>query len=324
MLHKTKMNDKISVIIPAYNAADTIARAIDSVLRQTCPPAEILVVDDGSTDATASIVAQYSAPVRLLQKPNGGPGSARNLGAREASGTWLALLDADDSWLPRKLETQIPFAHFAETGVIFYPRRSLPTDYLPGNLAFTTLWEKNFVLASSVLMRRAAFEAVGGFNEDRELIGVEDYNLWLRLAFANWAFARCVDLTTYYTPSPNNLSSQSIRMLNAGLYNIRILSQLLELSDADMQTKRLHLLEQFSRTLFYKRDMLAARHALTLLCKEQVSFFAASRWLATFLPSQCWGHRRGRTQRLHDMQRRIERDDSSNAETVPINEIGTM
>jgi GT2 family glycosyltransferase len=95
---------RFSVIIPAYNSAATLARAIDSVCAQTHPAHEIIVVDDGSTDATAAVARTYGEAVRLLQQPNAGVAAARNAGARAASGDWLAFLDADDWYAPDRLQ----------------------------------------------------------------------------------------------------------------------------------------------------------------------------------------------------------------------------
>jgi len=95
---------RFSVIIPAYNAAAFITRAIDSVLAQTWPAEEIIVVDDGSGDATADIVAGYGERVRSLRQDNAGVSAARNAGARAASGDWLAFLDADDWYYPDRLK----------------------------------------------------------------------------------------------------------------------------------------------------------------------------------------------------------------------------
>src|SRR5262245_43212492 len=96
----------ISTIIPAYRAAHTIARALASVLGQTYPSNEILVVDDGSPDDIAGAVRPYGERVTLLRKPNGGAASARNLGLDRARGDLVAFLDADDYWEPHKLERQ--------------------------------------------------------------------------------------------------------------------------------------------------------------------------------------------------------------------------
>src|SRR5581483_888972 len=85
-----------SVIIPVYNGAATLARAIESVLGQSRPPSEVIVVDDGSTDETARIAAAYDRFIKYVRQPNAGVGAARNAGARIASAEWLAFLDADD------------------------------------------------------------------------------------------------------------------------------------------------------------------------------------------------------------------------------------
>ena len=102
----------ISVVIPLYNGAAFIAEALDSVIAQTLQPMEVIVVDDGSTDDGAAIVARYekTADVTLLRKPNGGQSSARNLGISHASGALIALLDQDDTWYPTHLAQLIkPF-----------------------------------------------------------------------------------------------------------------------------------------------------------------------------------------------------------------------
>lgn len=96
-----------SVVIPAYNAARTLAETLASVLAQTLPPAEVIVVDDGSTDGTAAIAAAFGAPVCLINQMNTGPGSACSRGVRAATSPWVALVDADDLWLPTKMSRQL-------------------------------------------------------------------------------------------------------------------------------------------------------------------------------------------------------------------------
>lgn len=103
-----RISPRISVVIPAYNREATVETAIRSVLWQTVPPHELIVVDDGSTDATAARVGAVADPrVRLVRQPNGGISAARNRGIAEASGDWVAFQDSDDEWLPRKLELQL-------------------------------------------------------------------------------------------------------------------------------------------------------------------------------------------------------------------------
>ena len=98
------MTPRFSVVIPAYNAAATLARAIDSVRAQTWPAHEIIVVDDGSSDATAEVAARYGDAVHLVRQPNRGVSAARNAGAAAATGDWLAFLDADDWYTPQRLQ----------------------------------------------------------------------------------------------------------------------------------------------------------------------------------------------------------------------------
>src|SRR5271166_3440985 len=97
----------VSVVVPAYQSSRTIARAVDSLLCQTRPPGEILVVNDGSTDDLLDTLEPYGGQIRLIAKPNGGAASARNLGIESVKGEIVAFLDADDFWEPGKLEHQL-------------------------------------------------------------------------------------------------------------------------------------------------------------------------------------------------------------------------
>src|SRR5262249_15019068 len=111
-LHRVRGGDRsvpeVSVVVPAYNAERTLRETLDSVLGQTLQDFEVLVVDDGSSDATAAVARDAGDPrVRVLSVPNGGVARARNLGIQEANGDLIAFLDADDLWRPRKLERQV-------------------------------------------------------------------------------------------------------------------------------------------------------------------------------------------------------------------------
>jgi len=97
----------VSIVIPAFNASWCIRRAVDSVLAQTFTDFELIVVDDGSTDETAEILRSYGDALRVVSQPNGGMSCARNAGIRIARGRYIAFLDADDRWLPAKLERQV-------------------------------------------------------------------------------------------------------------------------------------------------------------------------------------------------------------------------
>jgi glycosyltransferase involved in cell wall biosynthesis len=112
------VNPTISVVIPCYNAAPFLRETLDSVLNQTRPALEVIVVDDGSTDDSAAIAQSYGPPVRVIRQENQGESVARNRGMDEAQGDWIGLLDADDRWMPQKLERQLDALRVASSDVV--------------------------------------------------------------------------------------------------------------------------------------------------------------------------------------------------------------
>lgn len=182
----------VSVIIPAHNAELFVRAAVASALAQTHTDLEVVVVDDGSSDGTAAALASFGDRIRVLQQAQGGPAKARNLGASAARGTWLAFLDADDTWLPRKLERQLALADDT-IGLVYSDRYntgsrgSLPEiqsdiQQMYEGRVFLDLLLGNVITTSSVLIRRSIFDAIGGFSEDPSLPPAEDWDLWLRFA----------------------------------------------------------------------------------------------------------------------------------------------
>lgn len=180
---------RVSVIIPAYNAASFIRDSVDSVLAQTYRNFEVIVVDDSSTDDTPHLLAEYGDRITVVSKRNGGAAAARNAGANVATGEWLALLDADDRWEPHKLERQLAIT----TTACSYTNRTnfgshgdvpvLQTDATvmhDGDVFVPLLLEGNFMTSSSVMVRREVFQQLGGFTT--ELKNAEDWDLWLRVA----------------------------------------------------------------------------------------------------------------------------------------------
>jgi hypothetical protein len=184
----------VSVVIAAYNEAETIRDALRSVLAQTVPPAEIVVVDDGSTDDTARIVVREFPGCRLIAQANAGPAAARNRGIAASTGAWVAFLDADDAWAPRKLEWQLRSAAVEPTVDVWCGEAArvnadggpIPeSSPEPGGgevrpIPLREFLDHNPVATSTVLIRRRALEALGGFDE--RFRGPEDYDLWLRAA----------------------------------------------------------------------------------------------------------------------------------------------
>jgi glycosyltransferase involved in cell wall biosynthesis len=276
---------RVSVIIPAYNAANLVGRAIESALGQTVQPLEILVIDDGSQDNTAEVVAAYPPPVRLLRKSNGGPASARNMGARAARGEWLAMLDADDWWAPAKLERQLAVDTDPNIGLIHGPASTTRAD-APSELTFDELWGQNWIINSSALIRRSVFDELGGFNEDPRLISVEDYNLWLRICAAGWRIIACkdVDAMTYYSHGIG-ISSNIERIFNASMFNYELISQQLQIAPGKYKKKRLHAYETTGHAALYARQMNMARRMYARAFRQEPTVGRAMRLAGSFTPS---------------------------------------
>jgi glycosyltransferase involved in cell wall biosynthesis len=182
---------KISVIIPAYNRAHTLRRALDSVIAQKGADFEILLVDDGSTDHTKLLTegfAQKKPDFRYFYQNNQGPSAARNLGIREAKGDYLAFLDSDDEWLPGKLTAQLEFFAqnpdylICQTEEIWIRNGTRVNPMKKhrkfGGFIFEKCLPLSIVSPSCVMMKREFFETVGLFDESLPVC--EDYDLWLR------------------------------------------------------------------------------------------------------------------------------------------------
>lgn len=182
----------VSVVMPAHDAGATVGAAVESALAQSMPELELIVVDDGSGDDTAEVVESIADPrLALLRQDCGGPGAARNAGIRRASGEWIALLDADDIWLPHKLERQLealeaaPGAGAAQSGAWFVDERLEPLhvqrcrrskDELLAFLRF-----QNMPAACSTwIVSRELLDRVGPFDES--LPSLEDWHFSIRVA----------------------------------------------------------------------------------------------------------------------------------------------
>lgn len=228
----------ISVVIPAYNAARYIAAAIDSALLQTYPAVQIIVVDDGSTDATPVLLHPYSQAGKIIyvRQENKGLAAARNAGIRAASGDYIALLDADDIFLPEKLARQAAHldAH-PDCGVSYCglwhfndakPDTMLMLDYAyySGAEVFRALLKKNFINPLSVVMRRSVFDTVGYFDES--LRRSEDWDFWVRAAYAGIRFDYLPERLAKYRMGMASLSYNSAGEVERKRTSLGIFSRL--------------------------------------------------------------------------------------------------
>ena len=177
-----------SVIIPSYNRANLLRRALDSILVQSYPPREIIVVDDGSSDGTAGLLRKHYPEVHYCYQRHAGVSAARNRGIERASSRWIALLDSDDAWLPAKLSEQAraiqanPEARLVHTNEIWYRNAELLTQKKRhqkyGGSIFARCLPLCVISPSSAVIRRDVFDDIGLFDES--LKACEDYDFWLR------------------------------------------------------------------------------------------------------------------------------------------------
>jgi hypothetical protein len=181
----------VTAVIPVYNGAASIPRAIESVLAQTYPVAELIVVDDGSTDGTASAVRAFGPRVRYLYQPNSGVAAARNRGLWEATTEWVAFLDHDDRWLPEKLHCQVSALQANPQSKLCYSAHwvhmldgSKVCSYIPPEQLWPGARLRNPFPPSVVVLQKAAARELGGFDERLKGATCEDWDFFIRFLSA--------------------------------------------------------------------------------------------------------------------------------------------
>jgi glycosyltransferase involved in cell wall biosynthesis len=209
----------ISVIIPAYNAERTLLETVDSVQNQTLADIEIIIINDGSTDRTWKAIENLSdSRIKAFSYENGGVAVARNRGIAQATGEFMAFIDADDLWTPDKLELQLaalqqhPEAGVAYSWNYFYYEQT--GERIPGHVAnfegdvYAPLLQENFIAnGSNPLIRRQAIDQIGGF--DPTFPHCADWDFYLRLA-AHWQFVRVPQHHVLYRQSSHSMSSTKV------------------------------------------------------------------------------------------------------------------
>ncbi|QEC77928.1 glycosyltransferase family 2 protein [Mucilaginibacter ginsenosidivorax] len=209
--------------MPAYNAANYIAESIESVINQSYPYWELLVVDDGSTDDTAAIIKRFELTdqrVKYLFQQNGRQGKARNLGIQNSGGKYIAFLDADDKWTSDKLTIQTKLLsadtntdlHFAQGYSLTGNQvEDYDVDVKPiwNSNNFIDFVQQNRIPILSVLIKKEALLQAGGFTEDENIQNVEDYHLWLKLLISNKVFKSTADRLFYYRIHTNQSTFQN-------------------------------------------------------------------------------------------------------------------
>lgn len=324
----------VSIVTPAWNAAAHIAETIASVRAQSWQDWEWLIVDDGSTDDTATIVRAATAEdarIRLLQQSNAGPSAARNRAMAEASGAWFTFLDSDDCWHPGFLSTQLAIfqAHPTTdlvTGTAI--NRGGPFDGEPTRppvdgypvLSFDDMIRDETAVFIMTVFRRQVFETIGGLDE-RQWTS-EDYDFWLRAAQAGFVFRLNPEPLAWYRVRGDSLSRQRIRMLEGLVTSYRKAAARMDpgaeaLGDIEAQIARFEselLLERAKFAIEREEFGMAAAHLDALRARGGGALIAITAWLARHAPSAAvlayrlrgWRPRSLRSQASKPVTRQVE------------------
>jgi glycosyltransferase involved in cell wall biosynthesis len=296
---------EVDVIVPCYNVEDDVHRALNSVLSQTHQNFCIYAVDDGSTDNTMQVLEQYMHRCVSISQPNAGPAAARNRAIRESASPFIAFIDADDEWLPEKLDRQISLLRENESLGMVCSRclisesgREKAWDILADNVPhtgrlFQHLVRNCFVFTPTVVVRRRCLEEIGLFNE--ALPVSEDFNLWLRIA-ARWDIAVVPEVLAIVKKRPGSLSLSipAQERLHSGVLSLEhVRATCSGLSPVEQHALRLALAE---RIYFYGSYLLSAgartasRKYLASALQLQFTHWRAFTKLAlSFLPGGIYG-----------------------------------
>lgn len=244
------MRSLVSVIIPAYNGERYIAQSIRSVLDQTVSDLELIIVDDGSTDRTAEIVAELQKTddrIRCFRQDNSGQAAARNAGISRSRGELIAFLDQDDLWIQNKLELQIKEMNKSQVDLIFsngyvFTGGDIKSEVMlfptvegrfSGAEMFRLLFMQNRIPVLTALVRKEALSKIGPLDEDPRYQNSDDYDLWLRLASHGADFLGLPDRLVRYRSHPGQASKDKVRMLVAELAVLRKHEQTELVNDED-------------------------------------------------------------------------------------------
>lgn len=243
--------EKISVVIPAFNAGSLLGEAIESVLAQSYPVSEIIIVDDGSTDNTKEVVSQYvqrtTHDVKYIYQPNKGPAAARNKGIKKAGGDYIAFLDSDDLWLPEKIEKEMALFKGSNYGMVYCDMshvvdgKIIYKSYLKerrykyagsGNI-YGNLLQENFIFTPTVIVKKEVLEKVGYFDETYRIC--EDYKMWLSIA-RNYSIGYLDEPIVIRRRVESNITKD--KLLYA-ISSVNLLKELINTENGNPETKKI-------------------------------------------------------------------------------------
>ncbi len=301
----------VAVVIPVFNGEKTIGRAIDSVLSQRFGgELDITVVNDGSTDGTAAVLARYQGRIRLLHQPNRGAARARNAAAALSSAEYLAFLDADDAFMPDKLARTLPrLADDSQAALLYHDaiavdrsgRQIAPSCVPPDqahppslNEMLNRLWP---IITSTVIMRRRVFEECGGFSEEF-VFGYEDPDLWIRVRELGH-FIYLPQPLTYYTLIEDRVERMEKYLTSQTVFFRRLRQRYGDAAEGVIR----RTVRSYTNWLGYQgliamqsgNAALARSYFVRILRRNPTHFKSVLRYIRTFMPAPLVRALSGRT-----------------------------
>ena len=228
MPHSTSSSPLVSIVIPTYNRAHCIARTINSVIEQSTTDWELVIIDNNSTDSTLEIISSFSDErISTSQIENNGiVAASRNLGIRLSRGKYVAFLDSDDWWVPEKLEIALrqlesgsdlvyhDLYKISKLPVVAKKHLRVATRVLSCPVFIDLLTNGNAITNSSVVVRRSFLEEISGFSEEKDLLGSEDFDGWMRISKLTDKFDKLAPILGYYWSGGGNLTSAKTALSN--------------------------------------------------------------------------------------------------------------
>ena len=257
---------RVSVIIPTYNCDRYLARAIESALEQSYTDHEILIVDDGSTDNTADLLDRYEGKIRYFRQPNRGVSAARNLALSHATGEFIAYLDADDMWYPKKLELQVAFLDIEkECGLVHTEVSVIDEDdhivhlrfngetqrVIPQGHCLADMLRQCHIQTLTVLERRECVHRAGLFDERLPI--AQDYHHWIKVALEGFAIGYLPDPLAKYRWRGGSLMGNQRRFLE----DLVVIYESLLQENRIIRNGEGNMVQIVSQELFLKHRQLA-------------------------------------------------------------------
>ena len=293
----------VSVVVPVYNGEKYLEKTVESILNQDYQNIELILVDDGSHDKSAKIMKELEGKdtrIKPFYNQNGGVANARNFGIAQAKSEFVAFCDQDDLWLPSKLSQQLPLFNNEKVGVVYcgaiadavlYNKQSKPgfENKFKGDV-FDRLVQSNMLTCCTAIARKTCLHQVNGFDEDRALMGVDDWHLWLKLAMV-CEFDYVEEYLAIHVFHGDNYSSNDKKMHAAELVCLRKIEKLAQQYDkcADWQVIKQKLHSRYAKSYIFSGLFNLAGNTYIKASKSKSSVRLYSKGLLFILiPNFIW------------------------------------